>query len=91
MKTLHYLMVLLLLLPSLATADFFWVAVLAKGSGIKEQRTLASTKLENLTPLVTKAWREGYVITDISHSPRRWLAILSKGTKVKEQLYTTKV
>ena len=87
MKILHYLLVLLLLLPSMAMADFFWVAVLDKESGMTKQKMIPKTKLYQLRPDVKKAWKEGYVIIDLSHSPRRWTAVLSKGTGVSKQFY----
>ena len=59
MKILHYLLVLLLLLPSLAMADLFWVAVLAKGSGFTEQRILSNTTLGHLIPAGKEGMERG--------------------------------
>ncbi|MCD6211782.1 MAG: hypothetical protein J7J02_02260, partial [Sulfurovum sp.] len=60
MKILHYVLALLLLLPSLAMADFFWVAVLAKESGMTKQTMVPKVKLYQLRPDIKKAWKEGY-------------------------------
>ena len=56
MKRIYYFTLLLLLSPVVAMADFFWVAVLAKESGLKEQRMLYNTKLGNLAPDLQKSW-----------------------------------
>ena len=87
MKILHYMLVLFLLLPSMAAADFFRIAVLSKESGMTKQKMVPQIKLYQLKFDIKQAWKEGYVITDISHSPRRWTAVLSKGTDVKKQFY----
>jgi len=55
MKILHYLLALLFLLPSIVMADFFWVAVLAKESGMTKQTMVPKTKLYQLRPEVKKA------------------------------------
>ena len=87
MKISQYLLALLLLLPSMTMADFFWVAVVAKESGMTKQKMVPKVKLYQLRSDVKNSWKEGYVITDISHSPRRWTAVLSKGTGVAKQFY----
>jgi hypothetical protein len=66
MKISHYILALLLLLPSVAMADFFWLAVLGKESGMTKQTMIPKTKLYQLRPEVKKAWKEGYIITDLA-------------------------
>ena len=87
MKILHYSLALFLLLTSIVMADFFRIAVLAKDTGMTKQKMVPKIKLYQLKPEILQAWKEGYAITDISHSPRRWTAVLSKGTGVIQQQY----
>jgi len=50
MKILHYSLALMLLLPAMATADFFRIAVLAKDTGMTKQKMLPKVKLYQLKP-----------------------------------------
>ena len=83
-------LVLMLLIPTLAMAEHFWVGVFAKGTPYTGQSFISSGKLSNFNYAIEKEWENGFDIIDLEYGNDIWMAISAKGTGYRQQVYVHK-
>jgi hypothetical protein len=89
-KSFLTVLLLMLVIPTLAMAEHFWVGVFAKGTPYTDQSFISSAKLANFNYAIEKEWENGFDIIDIEYGNDVWMAISAKGTGYRQQVYIHK-